>query len=80
MGSHARVGGEADHAMIRRILAWWRNRTTISLQGHVTAQVSMAVRGGEYSITVDDVQHTVHARWYDTPATIAWKLRRKLRE
>ena len=65
--------------MIRRIVQWWRNRHTITLQRDHTVTVSAAVHGSEYVIWVGGDMHTVRARWYDTPTTIAWKLRRKLR-
>ena len=64
---------------VRRIIAWWRSRNTITLYGDHGVAVSAAVRDGEYTVTVNGATHTVCARWYDTPTTIAWKLRRKLR-
>lgn len=65
--------------MIRRIIRWWRNRSTVTLYGAHTVTVSTAERGGDYTIAINDDTFTVRARWYDTPTTIAWKLRRKLR-
>ena len=61
---------------------WWRARSTVTIvmppDGQVhTVNVSMSHRG-DYTVSVDDTDHIVRARWWDTRASIARKLRRVL--
>jgi hypothetical protein len=66
-------------ASLRR---WWRQRSEVTLTfppDHPITAVIASAAPGTYSLSIGDRTYVVRARWWDTPASIARKMRRALR-
>lgn len=57
----------------RSLVRAWRGRSTATVRG-ATVAVASAERG-RYDVAIDGRTFTVHARWFDTPTTIALRFR-----